>query len=205
MDSGGFGGFSDFFEMLFGNLGGRTTGTQGRAARARRGRDSQQNVQISLEDALRGTAIGLQWEQGKRIEAKIPPGVRTGSRVRLSGQGEAGASGGQAGDLYLSIEVLPHPVFERDGDDLKTTLPIDLYTALLGGKVQAPTLEKPVELTIPPETANGRTFRLRGLGMPSLKNPQQRGNLLVTIQVQIPTRLSQQEKELFEKLRGLRR
>jgi len=207
---GGVGGFSDFFEMLFGNLGGRPAGRRSATGREQtrrslRGRDNEQPMQISLEDAFRGTTVSLQWQGGKRVEAKIPPGVRTGSRVRLSGQGEAGAGGGQAGDLYLKIEVLPHPVFERDGDDLKVSIPVDLYSALLGGKVMVPTLERPVELTIPAETNNGMVFRLRGLGMPLLKNPQERGNLYATAQVQLPSKLSQAEKDLFEKLRALRK
>jgi curved DNA-binding protein len=105
----------------------------------------------------------------------------------------------------LKIEVLPHPVFERDGDDLKVSIPVDLYSALLGGKVMVPTLERPVELTIPAETNNGMVFRLRGLGMPLLKNPQERGNLYATAQVQLPSKLSQAEKDLFEKLRALRK
>ena len=211
--AGGFGagGFSDFFESLFGNLGGSPGGRRGSSAgreqtrRTLRGRDNEQSVQISLEDAFRGTTINLQWEGGRRVEAKIPPGVRTGSRIRLSGQGEAGAGGGQAGDLYLKVEVQPHPAFERDGDDLKTTIPVDLYTALLGGKVMVPTLERPAELTIPAETNNGKVFRLRGLGMPQLKNPKERGNLYACVEVKLPTKLSQAEIELFEKLRGLRK
>ncbi len=202
--------FSDFFEALFGNLGGRPAGrrsTTGReqTRRSLRGRDNEQPVQISLEDAFRGTTVSLQWQGGKRVEAKIPPGVRTGSRVRLSGQGEAGAGGGQAGDLFLKIEVLPHPVFTREADDLKVTIPVDLYTALLGGKMMVPTLERPVELTIPAETNNGRVFRLRGLGMPQLKNPKEHGNLYACVEVKLPTNLSQAEKELLEKLRGLRK
>lgn len=207
---GGAGGFSDFFEALFGNLGGSPTGRRRGAGREQtrqtlRGRDSEHTVQISLEDAFHGTTVSLQWEGGKRVEAKIPAGVRTGSRVRLSGQGEAVAGGGQAGDLYLKIEVLPHPVFERDGDDLKVTILVDLYSALLGGKVMVPTLERPVELTIPPETNNGRVFRLRGLGMPLLKKPEERGNLYACAEVKLPSKLSQAEKELFEKLRALRK
>jgi curved DNA-binding protein len=207
---GGVGGFSDFFESLFGNLGASPGSRRGGAAgreqtrRTLRGRDNEQIVQISLEDAFRGTTVNLQWEGGKRVEAKIPPGVRTGSRVRYSGQGETGAGGGQAGDLYLKIEVLPNPAFERDGDDLKTTIPVDLYTALLGGKLMVPTLERPAELTIPAETKNGRVFRLRGLGMPQLKDPKVRGNLYACVEVKLPTKLSQAEKELFEKLRALR-
>jgi curved DNA-binding protein len=204
--SGGFGGFSDFFEALFGGLGRQPGGAyQTRSTRASRGQDSEHTVQVSLQDALHGTTCSLEWEGGKRIEAKIPPGVKTGSRIRLSGQGPAGAGGGPSGDLYLKVEVLPHPSFTRDGDDLKTSVPVDLYTAVLGGSIQVPTLEKSVALTIPPETANGKVFRLRGLGMPNLKNPKERGNLYVTVQVQLPRDLSQQERELFEKLHLLRK
>ena len=203
---GGLGGFSDFFEMLFGNMG-RAGGAGGRerVARPQRGRDSEHNVQISLEEAFRGTTCSLQWEGGKRIEAKIPPGVRTGSRIRLGGQGESGMRSGEAGDLFLKIEVQPHESFERDGDDLKVNVPIDIYTAILGGKLNVPTLERPVELTIPPETSNGKVFRLRGLGMPNLKKPNQRGNLYATVQVQLPKNLSPEELQLFQKLREMRK
>jgi curved DNA-binding protein len=199
--AGGF-GFSDFFEMLFGNLGRRSGPSQPR--QQLRGRDSEHTLQIGLEEAYRGTTVSLQWEDGRKIEARIPPGVKTGSKVRLSGQGEATAQGGQSGDLYLKIEVMAHPQFERDGNDLKVTVPLDLYSAILGGKISVPTLERPVELTIPPETPNGKVFRLRGLGMPLLKNPQEHGNLYVTVQVQLPSRLSPAEVDLFQKLRGLR-
>jgi curved DNA-binding protein len=211
MFGGSFGGFSDFFETLFGGGFGQRTASPGagfggrsRSARPQRGRDAEHPLQISLEDAFRGTTTSLQWQDGRRIEAKIPPGVRTGSRVRLGGQGETGVAGGQAGDLYLKIEVLPHLIFQRDDDDLRVNLNIDLYTAILGGKVNVPTLERPVELTIPPETVNGKTFRLRGLGMPNLRKPEQRGNLYASVQVQLPQNLSDEERDLFKKLRELR-
>ncbi|RMG92504.1 MAG: J domain-containing protein [Chloroflexi bacterium] len=208
----GGGGFSDFFEMLFGQRGGRTSRTTGGFGsgfdyqpRPRRGRDTEHEVEISLEEAFYGTNRTLQWEDGRKIEARIPRGVRTGSRVRLSGQGEAGSGGGPAGDLYLKIKVAPHPVFQRDGDDLKVTIPVDLYTALLGGQVEVKTIDKTVKLTIPPETANGKVFRLRGLGMPNLRNPDKRGDLYATVDVQLPTNLTKQEKELFQKLQNMRR
>jgi curved DNA-binding protein len=105
----------------------------------------------------------------------------------------------------LNITVQPHALFKREGDDLHVTVDVDLYTAVLGGKISVPTLERPVELTIPPETGNGKVFRLRGLGMPLLKDPQQRGNLFATVQVQLPKKLSKEERELFEKLRDLRK
>ncbi len=205
---GGMGGFSDFFETLFGNMGGRPSAGRQRtqtSQRPQRGRDLEQAVQISLEDAWRGTTLNLQWEGGRQIEAKIPPGVKSGSKVRLSGQGGGSAMGGKAGDLYLKIEVRPHPLFTRDGDDLRVNVPVDLYSVILGGKVSVPTLERPVELTIPPETANGKVFRLRGLGMPNLKDPKAHGNLYAIVQVQIPSNLNQEEKNLFEKLRLLRK
>ncbi|MBN1148347.1 MAG: J domain-containing protein [Anaerolineales bacterium] len=199
--SGGFGGFSDFFETLFGGMGQRAP--RG-AARQQRGSDSEHNVQISLEEAFRGTTVSLQWEDGRKIEAKIPPGVRTGSRVRLSGQGQAGIGSGQSGDLYLKVQVRPHPLFKREGDDLKTEIAVDLYTLIMGGKVHVPTLERAVELTVPPETPNGKTFRLRGLGMPNLHKPQQRGNLYAAVQARLPKNLTAEEKRLFEELRKLR-
>jgi curved DNA-binding protein len=122
----------------------------------------------------------------------------------LSGQGGAGASGGQAGDLYLKVQVKPHPTFKRDGDDLRIKVPVDLYTLLLGGKINVSALDRTVELTIPPETDNEKVFRLRGLGMPNLRNPKQRGNLYVTVQAKLPEKLSEKEKELIRNLRELR-
>jgi curved DNA-binding protein len=208
-NAGGFGGFSDFFEALFGNLGG-SAGSRTRSGRTStkaqaRGSDAEQVVEVSLEDAYRGASLNLQWEGGRKIEARIPPGVKTGSKIRLSGQGQPGFGGGQAGDLYLKVDVRQHPLFNREGDDLKVKVPVDLYTAVLGGKVSVPTLDRPVELTVPPGTSNGKTFRLRGLGMPHLKNPQERGNLYASVDIQIPTNLSPQEQELFEKLRAIRK
>ena len=205
MFGGGLGGFSDFFETLFGGMGRPTSATRrgGYSNQPSRSRDSEHTVQISLDEAFHGTTRTLQWEGGKRIETRIPAGVRSGSRVRLSGQGETGARG-TAGDLYLVIEVLPHPHFQRDGDDLKVTVPVDLYTALLGGKVAVSGMDKTVELTIPPETSKGKVFRLRGLGMPHLRNPKDRGNLYATLEVQLPTNLTQEEKRLVQQLRDLR-
>lgn len=214
MFGGGLGGFSDFFETLFGgSMRGRSSGfgfgtdRQARTStttRTRRKYDSEHKLQITLEEAFNGATRTLQFEDGRKIEAKIPRGVHTGSKVRLSGQGGR-AYGGEAGDLYLHIEVLPHALFQRDGDDLRINLPVDLYTLLLGGAADVPTLEKPVKLTIPPETANGKLFRLRGLGMPNLRNPEQRGDLYARVEVQLPARLSAEEKELFSRLRALQR
>lgn len=205
---GGEAGFSDFFETLFGGMGGRQSsgfGGQGYEPRPRRGRDAEHPIEITLEEAFQGTTRLLQREDGRQSEVKIPRGAKTGTRVRLRGEGGSGAAGGEAGDLYLRVEVLPHARFERDGDDLKVTVPIDLYTAVLGGKVAVPTLPQgAVNLTVPAETANGRVFRLRGQGMPQLRNAEQRGDLYATVEVQLPRNLTPEEKVLFEQLRDLR-
>lgn len=206
-DFGLGGGFSEFFEQIFGGMGTRTGSrrtTSRRASTRTRGRDIEQPVQVTLEEAFHGTRRRIRLPDGTTIEAKIPPGVYTGSRIRLSGRGEPGAGGGPAGDLYLKVEVLPHSRFERKGDDLYIRVPVDLYTAILGGEVRVPTLEGEVKLTIPPETPNGRTFRLKGQGMPQLKNPRQRGDLYAQVEVELPRHLSERERELFRQLRDLR-
>ncbi|MFN2222541.1 MAG: J domain-containing protein [Chloroflexota bacterium] len=209
---GAQGGFSDFFESLFGGgMGGRRSSDFGgfsqqqrASARPRRGRDQEHAIEITLEEAFHGATRTLEWEDGRRIEAKIPPGVKTGSRIRLSGQGGYGSSGGQAGDLFLKVKVLPHDRFQREGDDLKTTISVDLYTAILGGQVPVSSLDRTVNLAIPPETGNGKQFRLRGLGMPNLRNPDKRGDLYAIISIEIPRNLSEKEKQLFKQLKAAR-
>jgi curved DNA-binding protein len=164
----------------------------------------EHHVQITLEEVLHGTTRVLQWEDGRKIEAKIPKGVKSGSKIRLSGQGGSGSGGGPAGDLYLVVETYDHPHFMREDSDLRVTVPVDLYTALLGGKAEVPTLEGSVNLTIPAETSNGQTIRLRGLGLPHLRQPDKRGDLYATIDVQLPQNLSDEEKDLFARLRAMR-
>lgn len=202
MFGGGLGGFSDFFETLFGGMGG-VRGTRRTARRpgtqtAQRGRDIEHPVQISLEEAFHGATRLLTFEGGRRIEASIPPGVKSGSKVRLSGQGAEGPRG--AGDLYLKVEVMPHPKFERDGDDLRIDQPVDFFTALLGGEVKVAALDKEVQLTMPPESDSGKTFRLKSLGMPKLGNPKKRGDLYVTLQIQVPKDLTVEQKNKFKEL-----
>jgi curved DNA-binding protein len=192
---GNDGQFSDFFENLFGQSRAQSSGP-------RRGRDSEAPVQITLEEAYRGTSRMLSRE-GREVEVKIPPGVRTGSRVRLPGQGGPGRNGGQSGDLFLVVEVQPDERFERREDDLYTEFEVPLYTAVLGGKADVPTLDGSVQLVIPPQTQNERLFRVRGKGMPKLKNPAEHGDLYAKIKVRLPTNLSKDEVALFEQLRGL--
>ena len=224
MFGGGMGGgFSDFFETLFGGMGRRSAGgfSQGGFSPggypqggypqggfgniSQRGQDLEHAVQITLAEAFYGTERTLQWEDGRSLTAKIPRGVKSGSRIRLSGQGHPGTSGGKAGNLFLVVDVLPHQQFERDGDDLKINIPVDLYTLLLGGALEVATIDKTVRLTIPAETANGKQFRLRGLGMPSLRQPDKRGDLFVHVEVMLPQNLSEKEISLFSELREIRR
>jgi curved DNA-binding protein len=159
-------------------------------------------VEISLREAYEGTTRFLQ-KDGRRLEVQIPPGAREGTRVRMSGEGGPGTAGGGTGDLYLRIRVAPDPQFERHNDDLYTTIPVDLYTAVLGGEVPVPTLNGSVMLTIPAGTQNGRRFRLRGKGMPHLGQPEQRGDLYAEADVRLPESLTPRQRELFEELRRI--
>ena len=198
----GAGGFSDFFTRIFGGMGSGQAGSGVRRGPAR-GRDYEQPVEIPLRDAYAGTTLTLQKDHHK-IEVRVPAGVKSGSRIRVAAQGETGRQGGEAGDLYLVVKVQPDAHFERDGDDLKTDAPVDLYTLILGGEASVKTLSGNVSLKIPPETQPGRVFRLRGQGMPNLRQPDQHGDLLVKVQAKLPQHLSGEEKKLFEQLVKLR-
>ena len=208
MFGGGLGGFSDFFESLFGGTG-RAGGFDPYGAgatsypRSSKGRDVEQPVEITLEEAFRGATRLLQQDSG-RLEISIPRGVKTGSRVRVAGKGAPGSGGGPPGDFYLRVRVLPHATFTREGDDLREKAPIDIYTLLLGGEAPIPTLDRPLALTVPAGTPNGKTFRLRGQGMPNLRNPEQRGDLYATIDAQLPQQLTEQEQDLVRQLQELR-
>ena len=203
VDFEGLGGFSDFFNALFGDIGLRSSG-RGRGMRSRRGHDVEQAVQITLEEAFHGTRRLLR-KDGRQLEVNIPRGVKTGARIRIAGKGNLGVAGMPAGDLYLRVTVAPHAVFTRQGDDLYRESDLDLYSALLGGQVRVDTLDGTVTLKVPPEIQGGRTFRLRGKGMPKLKRPKERGDLYVKIRVQLPQNLNEREKQLFRELASLRR
>jgi curved DNA-binding protein len=173
-------------------------------ARSQRGRDYEQPIDLTLEEAYGGTRRVLEVD-GQRLEVKIPRGVRTGSRVRIAGKGGRGRNGGPDGDIYLRVQILPHDIFERKGDDLFCKVQVDLYTAILGGDVQVPTLTKAVRLKIPAETQAGRSFRLEGKGMPGLRTPRRHGDLYARVQIVLPQDLTEQERELFQTLAQLRR
>lgn len=194
------GGFSDFFQSIFGGMRAAPTGRAG----AMRGRDYEQPLQITLEEAFSGTTRLLRTDS-RTLEVKIPPGVRTGSRVRIAGEGGPGAGGAPSGDLYLLVELLPHPRFRVEGDDLRTEVAVDVYTAVLGGEVPLLTPKGQLMLRIPPETQGGRVFRLRGQGMPRLGAPDTRGDLYAEVRIEVPQKLSEKEKDLYQQLAQLRK
>jgi molecular chaperone DnaJ len=266
--AGGFGGganFSDIFGDVFGDIfgGGRARG----GAHGYRGDDLQYNLELSLEDAVRGTQVDIRiptqvpceecggsgakkgttpttcstcggvgqvrMQQGffslqqtcprchgsgkiitdpcgtchgqgrvqkhKTLSVKVPAGVDTGDRIRLSGEGEAGEHGGPPGDLYVHISVMPHRIFERDGNDLYCEVPIGLTTAALGGELEVPTLDGRIKLKIPAETQSGRMFRLRGKGVRSVRSGAT-GDLMCKVQVETPVNLTKRQKELLQEL-----
>lgn len=195
------GGFSDFFRNIFGG----TEGTSySQRPRSRRGQDLEYAAEITLDEAFQGTKRILQMDSQK-LEVSIQPGVDTGSRVRIAGKGGPGPGGGPSGNLYLRVSVLPHGTFERKGDDLYCEVPIDLYSAILGGEVAVPSFKGQVMLKIPPETQSGKRFRLKGQGMPRLQDPNVRGDLYATVRIVVPQSLTVREKELFGELAALRR
>ncbi len=191
---GGQSTFSDFFSSIFGG-----PGAQERTTQARRGRDVEVVAELTLEEAFHGTMRGIQ-VGARRIEARIPQGVRTGSRVRLSGQGQPGAAGGPAGDLYLVTHVLPHDSFERDGDDLRCEIPVDIFTAVSGGEAYVRTIDGRVKLEIPPRTQADLTFRLRRKGMPRLGSADERGDMYARVKLVLPEPLSTNEVDTLRNL-----
>lgn len=214
-------------------FGGAFRGRTRQAPAKRKGEDIDYPMDVTLEEAAHGTTRTLQMQvpetckicqgtgqvagvtctncQGlgstigmKRFEVTIPAGVQDASRVRIAGKGQPGIGGGPSGDLYLVIAVRPHERFERKGDDLHEEVTVPLIDAMLGGEVEVPTLTGRVMLNIPPQTQNGRTFRLAGLGL-TRKGGSGKGDLFARVRVLLPTSLSPREKELFEELRNLQK
>jgi curved DNA-binding protein len=201
----GFGGFSEFFRTFFGGMGGWSTGGSRGFEEVfvnRHGADLEQEVELTLAEVLRGATRTLRGGSSRQVEVKIPPGVRDGSRVRVTGEGKS--SRGRAGDLYLRVKVLSDERFERRGKDLTTTVKVRMTTAVLGGEIEVTTLDgQRVNMKIPAGTPAGRVFRLRGHGLPSLESRTDRGDLLARVEIAVPSDLSRREKELFEELKKL--
>jgi curved DNA-binding protein len=185
--------FTHFFEEVF-----------GRKRSSRRGRNYEAHIKITLEEAYHGTRDVLGFE-GRKLRIRIKPGMRDGQVLKIKGQGGPGKNGGPNGDLFLTVKIKDHPHFDRQADDLYTSLEIDLYTAVLGRKMQLPSLKgSSVTIQIPPGTQPGERLKLKGLGMPYHDYPGQYGDLYLTVKVKLPTRLSGEEQALFEQLARLR-
>ncbi len=203
MDDGfGGGGFSDFFKTFFG-AGFAGDRTQSRQRRSIKGRDYKTTLSLTLLEAYQGTERMIEID-GSRIKVKVGKGVADGQRLRVKGKGGRGPAGGQSGDLYLLISILPDPRFKRKQTDLYTTVDIDLYTAVLGGKLKVETLKGPVNIAIPQGTQSTKSFRLRNMGMPKYRQSGVFGDMFVKIHVEIPSKLSPEQKSMFEKLRKLK-
>jgi DnaJ-class molecular chaperone len=203
--AGGFsggGGFEDVLKEMFSGAG---------AARGRRGGgvhfepddfagsggDIAAAMTITLPEAAKGVTKRLRLPTGKDVEVKIPAGLASGQQIRLKGQGTVAPGG--AGDALIAVSIAPHPLFTLDGTDVRLALPVTLYEAVLGAKVRVPTFEKPVEITIPPGTNSGRTFRLRGKGFPAKEG---RGDLLATVQIVLPEKSDAELEALMKQWRA---
>jgi curved DNA-binding protein len=195
------GGFSDFFSQIFGGFGMDAMGRQG-GPRQQAPQRYETEMVISLHEAYNGSTRQVKVND-RRFDVKIPKGARTGTKLRLKGAGPRGARG-QTSDVYLVVKVSPDPRFERKRDRLYTDVSIDLYTAVLGGETVISTLSGDVVLQIPPGTQPGQTFRLKGRGMPNLKQKTKYGDLFATIQVELPKKLTSQQRKLFEQLDKLK-
>lgn len=193
--SGNEGEFSDFFESLFGS---RRSNRQGRST-GFKGQDYNAELHLSLRDAAT-THKQILEVNGKKIRITVPAGVSDGQTIKLNGQGGPGMNAGPAGDLYITFVIADDPTFKRQGDDLHIQVPLDLYTAVLGGEQTIDTLNGKVKLKVKPETQNGTKVRLKGKGFPVYKKDGQLGDLFVTYKVKIPTHLSEKQKELFREL-----
>lgn len=212
--------FAEFFEAIFGSVGKSGGGVRFSTANPGTGgfgfnvnvdpQNMEQPIDVTLEEAFTGTQRKMQLSvpggKPRTITVKIPPGVDNGTRVRVPGEGapKPGTTG-KPSDLYLVVRIVQHAHFERDGNNLKSHAQADIYTLLLGGEIRTPTIDgKTITLNIPEGTPNGNVFRLNGQGMPTMQNPNQRGDLYITIDAVLPTNLTNRERTLFQELRKIR-
>lgn len=193
--------FSDFFQDMFGGSGGFGKSSRGRASGKFKGQDVQAELTLNLRDAAVTHPQTFEIN-GKKVRITIPAGVYDGQKIKLKGHGNPGMNGGPSGDLYITFNIPVDPNFERVGDDLKTKVIIDLYTAVLGGDVKVNTLDGSVNLKVKPETQSGMTVRLKGKGFPIYKKEGEHGDLFVTYEVKLPVNLTNKQKDLFEQLKN---
>jgi curved DNA-binding protein len=194
------GGFSDFFESLFGGAGGRPGAGAGGAGGLRiRGTDQEATIELSLEEAAAGGPLRVSLADGRDFTVDVPAGVREGQRIRLAGRGGPGIGDAPAGDLFLRVRFRPHSRFRVHGDDLRVDLPVTPWEAALGATVEVQTLGGATSIVrLPPGSSSGRRLRLRGKGMPSRGGGH--GDLYAVVQIRVPKSPSERERELFEEL-----
>ncbi|MEX1003431.1 MAG: DnaJ C-terminal domain-containing protein [Crocinitomicaceae bacterium] len=198
------GDFSDFFNSMFGGAGGfRQAGGRQYTPKAQ---DYQTDVLLTLEEAFEGTSRSLKYN-GHHIRMTFHPGVKDGQQLRVPGKGAPSpVKGGKSGDLYVNIRISPHPLYERQGNDIKQQQNVDLYTAVLGGEIEIKSLAGKWNVKISPGIEQNKVLRLKGKGMPvyqKKKTPQKFGDLYVTLNIEIPKKISEEEKELFRRLQEL--
>ena len=201
----GEGGFSDFFKTFFGGMGGHTSsgfGSGGRQA-AFKGQDMKAEMQISLHEAYHGTSRMLHVD-GQKLRVNIKPGAYDGQELRIRGKGGKSAGGGESGDIFIKIRLMPDPSYTVKGADLIKEVPVDLYTAVLGGKIQVDTLAGKVSVNIPKGAQTENRLRLKSKGMPVYGRSNQYGDLFIRIKVMIPKNLTKEEEEQFKKLRNMK-
>lgn len=193
--------FSDFFQSMFGGGGGFGRSTRGSSSGKFKGQDIHGELNLTLQDAA--TSHQQTFDiNGRKVRITVPAGVYDGQQIKLKGHGSPGHNGGPNGDLYITFNIAPDSQFERIGDDLKTKVEVDLYTAVLGGDIMVKTLSGEVKLKVKPETQSGTTVRLKGKGFPVYKKEGSFGDLFVTYEVKIPTNLTEKQKELFQQLKN---
>jgi molecular chaperone DnaJ len=193
---GGGAGFEDVFSNLFGGGGGF-----GGFGGPQRGQDLTHRATIDFIDSIKGTTLKLNFDRGGAVQVKIPAGIQDGQKVKVRGKGASSPNGGESGDLLVSVRVKPHPVFVRDGNNLRVAVPVTFVEAALGATIQVPTLGgEPVKLKVAPGTPNGRVLRVRGKGVDSSKGI---GDLLATVEIAIPSHLSEKAKKKLEEFNEL--
>lgn len=194
--------FSDFFNNIFG--GGFASGSGGRSrSYSRKGQNYTASMEITLEEAYHGSTRIINVNNSK-LRIKTKPGTRNNQKIKLAGKGGPGVNGGKHGDLFITIHIIPNNKFKVKGKDLYVKLSVDLYTAVLGGKIIVPTLDGDVNMTLPKGTQGGKTLRIRGKGMPDYGSSDKFGDLYVKTEIEIPTNLSSKEEELFKELQNLK-
>ncbi len=195
------GGVSDFFEKIFGE---GFRGKQNYSRTPRKGDDVAATVELTLEEVFRGASRLLE-QDGQKIEVSFKPGIADGQTLKISGKGRKGIGGGKNGDLLLNVKIAEHKKVSRSGDDIYVGITIDLYKAILGGTTKIKTFGDTIQVNIPPESQPGKKLLVKNQGFPKYNKNGERGDLYITLDVQLPTNLTEEEIALFRKLESLRK